>query len=232
MKPHVRGEHAHQTFDKKTKRVVLVMGILAALSYLMFFTGMWTMGMGNFLVLCIILYLLNHFVLLKLIDRFQNNVWPKFQKWYAKWLERAVQRPRTVLGGTFVLFIVAFMVNHFLGKTPVFFPSGDPNFAYVYITMPIGTDQATTNEVTKQIEQRVAKVVEPDKDIVSSVISNVTKGVTDPTDEDQGDYENKGKVTVAFVEFGKRNGKDTKEILKHIRDAVQGVPGAKISVMQ
>ncbi|MES2279408.1 MAG: efflux RND transporter permease subunit [Bacteroidota bacterium] len=232
MKPHVKGEHDHMKFDKKTVRTLVVLTVLAALSYLMFAAGKWTMGMGNFLVLCILLYLLNHFVLLRVIDSFQNNIWPKFQKWYAKWLERAVHRPGTVLSGTFVLFVLAFVVNHYLGKTPVFFPSGDPNFAYVYITMPIGTDQATTNEVTRKLEQRVAKVVEPDKDIVSSVISNVTKGVTDPTDEDQGDYENKGKVTVAFVEFGKRNGKDTKKILQNIRAAVQGVPGAKISVAQ
>jgi multidrug efflux pump len=232
MKPHFKGEHDHMKFDKKTKRTLLVLVVLTVLSYLMFAAGKWTMGMGNFLILCILLYLLNHFVLLKVIDKFQNNAWPKFQKWYAKWLERAVHRPGTVLSGTFVLFVLAFVVNHYLGKTPVFFPSGDPNFAYVYITMPIGTDQATTNEVTRQLEKRVANVVEPDKDIVSSVISNVTKGVTDPTDEDQGDYQNKGKVTVAFVEFGKRNGRDTKKILQNIRAAVQGVPGAKISVSQ
>jgi multidrug efflux pump len=232
MKPHVKGEHDNPRFDKKTTRATLIMGALAILSYGMFIAGKWTMGMGNFLALAIILYLLNHFVLLRVIDRFQNNAWPKFQKWYAKWLEWAVHRPATILGGTFVLFALALVINHFLGKTPEFFPSGDPNFAYVYVTMPIGTDQATTNEVTRKIEQRVAQVVEPDKDIVSSVISNVTKGVTDPTDEDQGDYQNKGKVTVAFVEFGKRNGKDTKAVLKRIREAVQGLPGAKIAVAQ
>jgi len=232
MKPHVEGEHDHPKFDKKTTRVVLVMGVLALLSYLMFIAGKWTMGMGNFLVLAIILYLFNHFVLLRIIDRFQKNAWPRFQNWYAELLEKAVRRPGTMLLGTVGLFFLSIVLLFVLGKTPVFFPSGDPNFAYVYITMPIGTDQATTNEITRKLEQRVAAVVEPDKDIVSSVISNVTKGVTDPTDEDQGDYENKGKVTVAFVEFGKRNGKDTKVILTKIRAAVQGIPGAKISVAQ
>ncbi|QEC74548.1 efflux RND transporter permease subunit [Mucilaginibacter ginsenosidivorax] len=232
MKPHVEGEHDNPKFDKKTRRAVLVMGVLAILSYAMFFAGNWTMGMGNLITLCIILYLLNHFVLLRVIDKFQNNVWPRFQKWYAKWLERAVKRPVIVLLGTFGLFVFAIFLMVVRGKTPEFFPSGDPNFAYVYIAMPIGTDQATTNEVTKKLEQRVAQIVEPDKDIVSSVISNVTKGVTDPTDEDQLDYENKSKITVAFVEFGKRNGKDTKAVLKRIRDAVQGVPGARISVTQ
>lgn len=232
MKPHHKGEHDNPKFDRKTAITTGILAALAVLSYGLFAGGIWTMGMGNFLVLCIILYLLNHFVLLRVIDRFQNNAWPKFQKWYAKWLERAVKRPVTILSGTFVLFVLALVINHFLGKTPEFFPSGDPNFAYVYITMPIGTDQATTNEVTRKLETRVAEVVEPDKDIVSSVISNVTKGVTDPTDEDQGDYQNKGKITVAFVEFGKRNGKDTKAILQRIRASVQGVPGAKIAVAQ
>ncbi|MBL4676754.1 MAG: efflux RND transporter permease subunit [Mucilaginibacter sp.] len=226
MKPHHDGEHDNPKFDKPTKRALIWLGAATVLAYLM------NVGLGNFMVLIIVLYLLNHFFLLKVIDRFQKNAWPKFQNWYAKWLERAVKRPVTMLLGTFGLFILAFVLTAVLGKTPEFFPSGDPNFAYVYITMPIGTDQATTNAVTQNIEKKVAKVVESDKDIVSSIISNVTKGVTDPTDEDQGDYQNKGKVTVAFVEFGKRNGKDTKEILKRIRSSVQGIPGAKISVAQ
>ncbi|MBD1367300.1 efflux RND transporter permease subunit [Mucilaginibacter sp. ZT4R22] len=226
MKPHHEGEHDNPKFDKATKRALIYLGIATAVGYFI------NVGIGNFMALIVVLYLLNHFLLLRVIDRFQNKAWPKFQAWYAKWLERAVKRPLTVLSGTMVLFILALVINHFLGKTPEFFPAGDPNFAYVYIAMPIGTDQATTNEVTKKIEKRVAEIVEPDKDIVSSVISNVTKGVSDPTDEDQGDYQNKGKVTVAFVEFGKRNGKDTKAILKKIRGAVQGVPGAKISVVQ
>jgi multidrug efflux pump len=226
MKPHHPGEHDNPKFDKKTKRALIYMGVATIIGYVI------NIGIGNLLALFIVLYLLNHFVLLKVIDRFQNNAWPKFQNWYAKWLERAVQRPIAMLVGTFGLFVLSIVLLMTIGKTPEFFPSGDPNFAYVYITMPIGTDQATTNEVTRKIEQRVAKVVEPDKDIVSSIISNVTKGVTDPQDEDQGDYQNKGKVTVAFVEFGERNGKDTKAVLAKIRGAVKGLPGVKIAVAQ
>ncbi|MFD2146883.1 efflux RND transporter permease subunit [Mucilaginibacter antarcticus] len=103
----------------------------------------------------------------------------------------------------------------------------------MYITLPKGTDQAYTNKVTEILEQRVAAAVEPDKDVVSSIISNVTVGVTDPQDEDQGNYPNKGKIAVAFVKFAERKGKDTKALLQSIRKAVTGVvPGAKISVDQ
>ncbi|MDR6941530.1 efflux RND transporter permease subunit [Mucilaginibacter pocheonensis] len=226
MKPHHPGEHDKPKFDKKTRRALIYLAIAAVLGYLI------NVGIGNLVVFIMALYLLNHFVLLRVIDRFQNNAWPKFQRWYAKWLEKAVQRPITMVVGTVGLFILSIVLLATIGKTPEFFPSGDPNFAYVYITMPIGTDQATTNEITRKIEQRVAKVVEPYKGVVSSIISNVTKGVTDPSDEDQGDYQNKGKVTVAFVEFGKRNGQDTKAALAKIREAVQGLPGVKIAVAQ
>jgi multidrug efflux pump len=226
MKPHHEGEHANPKFDKKVRRALIYLAIAAVVGYLINF------GVGNFVVLAAGLYLLNHFVLLQVIDKFQRNAWPRFQSWYARWIERAVQRPWTVLFGTIGLFIfsIAFMIVR--APKVEFFPQADPNFVYVYITLPTGTDQAYTNEVTKKLEQRVAKVVEPDKDIISSIISNVTVSVTDPQDEDQGNYPNKGKITVAFVEFGKREGKDTKEILARIRKAVTGYPGAKITIDQ
>jgi len=41
-----------------------------------------------------------------------------------------------------------------------------------------------------------------------------------------------GKVTVAFVEYGKRNGVSTADYLDQIRDAVKGIPGAQIIVEQ
>ncbi|MBV8388656.1 MAG: efflux RND transporter permease subunit [Mucilaginibacter sp.] len=226
MKPHHDGEHDHPKFDRKVKRALLFLGGAAILGYLM------NRGVGNFVVFAAFLYLLNHFFLMRWIDRFQKNAWPKFQTWYAKRLEWAVQRPWQILLGIVALFI--FTIGFTIARSPKveFFPAGDPNFTYVYVTMPIGTDQAYTNQVVANLEKKVAAVVEPDKDIVSSIISNVSVGVTDPTDEDQGTYYNKGKITVAFVEFGKRNGKDTKKVMENIRRSVQGMPGVKISVAQ
>ncbi|WP_426667204.1 efflux RND transporter permease subunit [Mucilaginibacter sp. McL0603] len=226
MKPHHEGEHDNPRFDRKVVRSLIFLAIFTALGYWI------NVGVGNFVVFAAFLYLLNHFFLLRIIDRFQKNAWPRFQTWYARWLERAVHSPYWVLTGIVVLFI--FTIGFTVARSPKveFFPAGDPNFTYVYVTMPIGTDQAYTNEVVKKLEKKVADVVEPDKDIVSSIISNVSIGVTDPTDEDQGTYYNKGKITVAFVEFGKRNGKDTKKVMERIRQSVQGVPGVKISVAQ
>ncbi len=226
MKPHHEGEHDNPKFDRKTRRAMIWLGGFTIVGYLINF------GVGNFMVIIILLYLLNHFFLLKIIDRFQKNFWPRFQTWYARWLERAVKRPWTILFGTIGLLVLSLVITVIRAPKVEFFPESDPNFVYVYVTMPIGTDQAYTNGVVEQLEKKVAKVVEPDKDVVTSIISNVSVGVTDPSDEDQGTYYNKGKITVAFVEFGKRNGKHTKDIMERIRTSVQGVPGAKIAVAQ
>lgn len=226
MKPHHEGEHDNPRFDRKVLRTLAFMGGIAILAYLV------NRGVGNFVVFAAFLYLLNHFVLLRLIDRFQKNAWPRFQHWYARRLEKAVQSPWWILAGTLGLFVLTMAFVFVRSPKVEFFPAGDPNFTYVYVTLPTGTDQAQTSAVIAKLEKKVAAVVEPDKDIVTSIISNVTVGVTDPTDADLGKYPNKGKITVAFAEFSKRNGKDTKKIMERIRQSVQGYPGAKIAVTQ
>ncbi|MES2809881.1 MAG: efflux RND transporter permease subunit [Bacteroidota bacterium] len=227
MKPHVKGEHDNPKFDKTVKKVLLWFAGIAVIGYLINF------GVGNFVVFAAVLFLLNHFVFVKWIDAFQNRAWPKIQTAYANLLEKAVHVPWWILGGTVGLFIFSIFFMTVRSPKVEFFPQADPNFAFVYITLPKGTDQAYTNKVTEILEKKVAAAVEPDKDVVSSIISNVTVSVTDPQDEDQGNYPNKGKIAVAFVKFAERKGKDTKAILQNIRKAVIGVvPGAKISVDQ
>ncbi|HYK77370.1 MAG TPA: efflux RND transporter permease subunit [Daejeonella sp.] len=211
-------------FDKKVKRTLLMFGIFALLAYLINF------GFGNFVVLLALLYLLNHFYLTRLIRNFQQKIWPAVQDKYVKVLDWALDRPRVMLYSTVGLFFFTIGLMNVFPPKVVFFPSGDPNFVYVYINLPIGTDQAYTNQVVKKVEDKVTQVVGRDNKDVSSIISNVTVGVTDPQDEDQGKYTNKGKVTVAFVEYGKRTGQKTSDYLNEIREAVKGIAGAEITV--
>lgn len=67
----------------------------------------------------------------------------------------------------------------------------DPNFVFVYTSLPVGTDQAYTDSITKIVEDKVYKAIEWPNSLVKSVIANVTVSVTDPQDEDQGSYPKK-----------------------------------------
>ncbi len=222
MKPH---EKKHDPY-KGLKITSIIFLALAAIFYV---AG--NFGVGNFIVLFFLLNLLNRFWLHGVIEKFQTKTWPSIQDKYTRVLVWALKRPWKMMGSTLVLLIISFVMIGSRNGGISFFPAADPNFIFVYTSLPIGTDQAYTDSVTKIVEDRVYKVLD-DRSIVKSVIANVGVGVTDPQDEDQGYYANKSKVSIAFIEFGKRDGKSTLVYLDKIRNAVKGIPGAEITVAQ
>ena len=230
MKTHEE-EQKNRENKKGYKVTAIVFGVVALLSYL---SG--NIGLGNFAIIMFGLYSLNRFVFWKWIKKFQENVWPRFQDFYKGIMEWALQknRPIWLLVGTFGLFIFTFLLVAIVKPKVVFFPKADPNFIYTYITLPTGTSAAYTDSITQIVEERVTKVVGVDNPIVESIISNVAVGANDPS---QFEYNfsptpHLGKVTVAFVEFGKRDGESTSKYLDLIREVTKGIPGAEVIVEQ
>ncbi len=224
MKPHNEDKHD----PKKGLKISTI--IFAVVILLCYVSG--NPGFGNFAILLYLLNLLNRFWLHKVILKFQKRTWPAFQNLYKRALTWCLKHPWAMMGSTVAIFFISiFMLINRNGGVS-FFPHGDPNFVFVYTSLPVGTDQTYTDSITKIVENRVYTAIDWPNPLVKSVISNVTVGVTDPQDEDQGSYPNKSKVTVAFVEYGKRNGKSTVVYLDKIRKAIKGIPGAEITVAQ
>lgn len=231
MKPHDASDTGKRKWSKKDKIVMIIFLSVIAISYVF---QSW--GFGNFIVFLYGFVLLEKFVFEKWIHTFQNKVWPSFQDWYTKWLKRALAHPGKTVLIMLGIFVFAIVLMGIRKPKVVFFPSGEPNFTYVYLNMPVGTDQAYTNQVLSKLETRVYKALDIDIEkgkknpAVKSVISNVTVGAIDPNSGEVGDFPNKGKITVAYVEFAKRKGISTAELMERIRSAVQGVPGAEVTV--
>ncbi len=213
--------------NKNFKVAGILFGSIALLSYI---SG--NFGMGNFLITLYLIYIFYNLWMIKAIRKFQDHIWPKYISFYKRVLSRALEHPWKIIGGTVALFIFTIVLLVVRNPGTRFFPQADPNFIYVYLTLPVGTDQAHTDSVTKIIEQRVGDAVGVDNPIVTSIISNVAIGVTDPSENDRATYPNRSKVSVAFVQFGKRNGDSTRDYLQKIRESVKGIPGAEISVDQ
>jgi multidrug efflux pump len=231
MKPHNPNDTGVRVFTKKDKIIMIIAATIILLSYI---TRSWSFG--NFILLLYGFVLLEKFVLEKWIHTFQNKTWPAFQDWYTRILNRSLNHPFKVLGIAFVVCIFSIIVVGIRKPNVVFFPSGQPNFTYVYLNMPVGTDQAYTNEVLKTIEKKVYKALDMDpahnktNPMIKSIISNVTVGAVDPNSGEVGEFPNKGKVTVAYVPFAERHGGNTSDCLMKIREAVKGIPGAEITV--
>ncbi|WP_028980104.1 efflux RND transporter permease subunit [Sporocytophaga myxococcoides] len=228
MKSHDE-EHVKGRITKGFKITTVIFIALAALFYI---SG--SFGMGNLVLTFYMLFLLNKFVLTGVIKNFQEKTWPTVQNKYENVLRWALHKknPLWLLLATIGMFFFSIFV--FSVRTPkvVFFPESEPNFIFSYISLPVGTDQAYTDSITKVVEKRVFNVVGKNNPIVKSVISNVAVGAGDPSQPDLSVSPNKGKVTVAFVNFADRKGESSLAYLDKIREAVKGIPGAEITVEQ
>ncbi|HZI52958.1 MAG TPA: efflux RND transporter permease subunit, partial [Chitinophagaceae bacterium] len=196
-------------------------------------------GMANFLLLMAILMVFNAYVLNDLIHSFQKKVLPALMNRYEKLLRWVLQgrRPVWAFISLFGIFIVSLLALAVRGNKQTFFPSGDPNFVYVYLKLPVGTDVKHTDSVTRILEKRVLKVLEDEKpgapgSIVESVITNVAVSANNPRDNNRSVQSNLGRIQVSFVEFEKRHGKRTMPFKDSIREVVKGIPGASIEVAQ
>jgi multidrug efflux pump len=229
MDRHEGEAHPTPKFDRKFTILSIVFGVAAVIAYI---SG--SVGVGNFTIFLWLMIVMERFWLGGVARRFQSNTWPKVQERYRRVLEWCLVgwRPIWILVGTFGLLVFSIVLTGIRNPKVVFFPQADPNFIYTYIELPMGTDQKYTDSITHIIENRITKVVGTNNPIVESIISNVAVGAGDPSQMDMSVQPHKGKVTVAFVEFGKRNGKSSKDYLGKIREAAKGIPGADITVEQ
>ena len=225
-------EHAAIDTEKEKrafKRTSLIFAVISVLGYL---GG--GLGLGNLLVFLYLMYALHHFWLKNVIKTFQTKTWPTFQERYKNFVSWVIfgSRPVWMLLGTIALLVFSVIVTIIRKPGVDFFPQAEPNFTYVYLTLPTGTNAKYTDSMVKIAEKRVFEVIGKDNPLVESVISNVAIGATDPNSGDRTTASNKGKITVAFVEFAKRGGRSTSEMLKQIRTKIGVIPGCDIVVEQ
>ncbi len=215
---------------KQKRRKLFGYGLLAMTTISFYMSG--NIGMGNFVMLCLVFAVLYRFYISKAVTWFQKKGWPSIQNKYAGFLTWSLRHPWSMLTGMMILLFASCGVTLTRQSNIVLFPKADPNFIYVYMTLPVGTDVNVTDSLTKIVENKVIETLGEGNPIVESIISNVAIGAS----EDQFDRSattNKGKVGVAFVEYGARKGISTKAYMDDIRKATQDIiPGAEIVVDQ
>lgn len=194
-------------------------------------------GLGNFMFFLMFLSVMNRFVFRDIIHAFQERILPKLMQRYEKLLRWVLKgkRPVWMLVSLFVLFPVSLILLIARGNKATFFPSGDPNFIYVYLKLPVGTDIKYTDSITHVLENRVYKILEKENpgqpgSIVESIISNVAVSANNPRDNNRSVQPNLGRIQVSFVQYAHRNGKKTRPYMDEIRAQMKGIPGASIEV--
>lgn len=225
MKTHQEESKSYGRLTRKAKLQLLLYGVVALIAYV---SG--SVGVGNFVVFLALFLVLNRLWLHKVIEAWQNRVWPGFVNVYVKALEWCLRKPWRPVWMVTLLFLASFVFFAIRSPKVVFFPQGDPANIYVYMKLPEGTDPAVTDSIMRKVERKVYSVIGENNEIVESMISNVTIGVTDPADADQNAYPNKGKIAINFVEFEHRKGVSTSDYLSKLQTLKWDIPGAEINV--
>lgn len=227
MKPHHEEEKEFGKISKKGWRLIILYAVVAIIAHINSHPAI-----GN-LVIFLGLFMVTHrLILYKVINAWQNKTWPAFQRTYTKFLHWNLAKPYRPVVIVLASFVLAIML--FAARQPkvVFFPQGDPNNVFVYVKLPVGTDPVYTNQIMRKVEAKVDSVIGKDNPVVESIITNVTIGVTDPQDQDQNAYPNRGKIAINFVRFGLRNGESTAKYLNALQNMKWNIPGADISANQ
>lgn len=228
------------------KRIITTSSIVGVIGILILILGGQFRAIGSIMVFTAIMLWVYRLVLRPMANGFQNRALPRLERFYERMITGALKgwRPYVISIGTFVLLFAAFGgfgASVDSKRTGVeFFPDNEPNQIIVYIEYPQGTDIAKTNEITKDIEQRVYKVVNSpeyvDGDynfLVESAVSQVGSGSGNPQTDGGSSAEmpHRGKITATMREFKYRRGAKSKELQKKVQESLKDVyPGIAISV--
>ncbi|WP_026776124.1 efflux RND transporter permease subunit [Polaribacter sp. Hel_I_88] len=232
--------------DMPLKSIIRLTAIMGVVGLLIFFFGGEYNGLGTLILFTAIMLWVYRLVLRKAANYFQKNTLVTLENWYEVRLKNALSgwMPYFLVAVTFVLLIVAFMgFGWSVGeqRTKIeFFPDNKPNQIIVYIEYPEGTDIEKTNQITKEIEQKVFGVLNQDQYtdgdynyMVESTVSQVGEGAGNPQTDGGSSAEmpHKGKITASMREYKYRRGEDSELLRQKVQAALVGIyPGVLISV--
>lgn len=206
---------------KPNKKLVLYLNLsFAGIALISFLTG--AIAIANVFLFAIIIGLLNYFLLNRLGQWFQHVFLVKLENVYVRLLSYSLRRYRPVYFLTGTFFLLVFTVLFMFVRKPdiLFFPNNDPNYINVMATLPVGTDIITTDSLAMDLEKDVNQLIEPYKDIIESVLTNVGEGAKGEEDISMSKRLNKCLVTVSFVDFAERDNVNTSMIMKMLSDSL------------
>lgn len=224
-------EKGYRSPIKKFWRSIII-GIVVGIAFVFIIKPL-----GSLIITLTLLGVVYRFLILPAAEYFQYVAVPKLENAYRRFLLWSLSkwRPYALVGG--ILFLLVFVTGGYFGSNPtvLFFPDTEPKYVNVFIETPLGTDIQTTDKITRELEARVKKAVEPNRNIVETVIAQVGEGTSDPGggEVQMGASPHKARITVSFLEYEDRvdiSDVSTAVVMEDIREAVQGVPEAIISV--
>jgi multidrug efflux pump subunit AcrB len=228
----------------KVRQLLILSAVLVVLAIFCYLGGV--RGLGTLFIFTALMFWVYKYALKPLAHFFQSRILAALERAYERFLRFALTGWKSgafTLGTFALLFAIFFMFGQSVEskRTKIeFFPDNKPNQIIVYIEYPQGTAIEKTNEITKDIEQRVYKVLNDDEYmaegsnfLVEAAVSQVGEGAGNPQTDggSAAEMPHKGKITASMREYKFRNGKDSEVLRQKVTEELKGIyPGVAISV--
>ena len=216
------------------KKSLIIAAVLLILSIPFYLGQIFTIA--NLLAIAGIVTILNLLIFHKIGIWFQKVFLVKLENAYQVILKYSItgKAPYYILVGAFLILGMTLGLLKLSQPKILFFPDGDPNYVNVKLEMPIGTDITETDAMTKILYDRIINIVGEDTVILKSIVSNVGEGAK--TQDKLGGSQAQafeGLITLSFIDYELRKGRNSTEVMKRISDAlVDKFPGVKVSLLK
>ena len=220
-----------QLNKKKLAISAYVLLVLSIPSYFIFDTYL----LANLLITTGLIILANTFLFKRVEYWFQNGFLNRLEKGYLHILRKMLQgrNPGITIIATFLFLLLMGWIFYLNIPSVIFFPQADPNYVYIYIEAPLGTDVRSTNNISKTLEKRIYKILAPYKEIIDAIVINTGENTNDPNQTIGSGRDNftphKSKITISFISYEKRKEISTSKIIRELAEVVNSFPGIKIT---
>jgi multidrug efflux pump subunit AcrB len=216
--------------DKRRSLIIAGLFLVFSIIFYLFKVNV----LGSLLLIFAIIGLANMFFLNKWGKWFQTDFLKLLEKWYEDFLRFVLRKKNPywfIFGTSALLILTLFFLNLRQPKIDMF-PPNEPKYINIMAELPIGANIFASDSVMKLIEKDVFRVIEPNSNIVKSVLTNVgsgSKGENEPFDVSE--TPNKGRITVNFIDYEDRDGFVTSDIMIALSNELIGkYPGVRISI--
>ncbi|MBS1517540.1 MAG: efflux RND transporter permease subunit [Bacteroidetes bacterium] len=161
-----------------------------------------------------------------IINRFHlwfDRLFAGIVKKYEKSIRWALHHRKITLSLTVFILIFVFFLYGMFSKGIEFFPDVEPQQAFIYVNMPVGTNLDKSNEVTTVIEKKLPAF----KDLeyyLTNIGSEIGSGFGN-------DVSNKSTITLNFFDKEDRSQSSFKTI-EEIRDSIKNITTADVRIQK
>ena len=226
-------ERADEPDERKRRRKNNLIAVAVFFGGSLLFALAGVNWLRNLLAMAGIIGLVNFFLLRPASFAFQNELIPRLESIYDKFIRWALGSKVSIgiFLGTFVLLFGSIILLSIKSPEVIYFPSAQPLYINGFVELPMGKDIEATNSIVKELEGKISERFEKYGEVIEATLTQIGENTADPNGPPEpGVTPHKARLTVSFVPAQDRGDIDTWDILDEMRTLVKGYPGVKVVV--